>query len=85
MNSLPVTTARLRILHQSFAEQVINGEVTASDFEWQFTWRFSRGELNIHPSLGSALIEDSLLRFLLKADYKLEAGGDYVFTIRAKF
>ncbi len=85
MNSLPVTTAKLRILHQSFGEKVINGEITASEFEWEFTWEFGKGELKIKPSLGSALIEDSLLRFLLKADYKLETGGDYSFTIRAKF
>ena len=25
------------------------------------------------------------LRFLVKADYNLESGGDYMFTIRAKF
>jgi len=85
MSPLPVTTARLRVLHQSFSEKIINGEVSASDFEWQFTWEFGRGQLTVRPSLGSALIQDSLLRFLLKADYKLEAGGDYIFTIRAKF
>jgi len=31
------------------------------------------------------LIQDALLRFLLKTDYQLEAGGDYAFSVRAKF
>lgn len=39
----------------------------------------------MEPSLGRALIQDALLRFLLKADYQLEPGGDYVFTVRASF
>jgi len=39
----------------------------------------------VEPSLGRALIQDALLRYLLKVDYQLEAGGDYVFTVRAKF
>jgi hypothetical protein len=39
----------------------------------------------VEPSLGRALIQDALLRFLLKADYQLEAGGDYAFTVRASF
>ena len=39
----------------------------------------------IPPPLGRALIEDSLLRFLLKKDYELEAGNEYKFTISAKF
>ncbi|MEY4354951.1 MAG: hypothetical protein RLZZ89_19, partial [Cyanobacteriota bacterium] len=26
-----------------------------------------------------------LLRFLVKSDYQLEPGGDYQFTVRAKF
>ena len=36
-------------------------------------------------SLGRALIQDALLRFLLKTHYQLEAGGDYAFNVRAKF
>ena len=39
----------------------------------------------VEPSLGRALIQDALLRFLVKSDYQLEAGGDYVFTVRAAF
>ena len=46
---------------------------------------FVRGELRVEPSLGRALIEDALLRFLVRADYKLEPGGDYNFTVRARF
>ena len=46
---------------------------------------FDRGELSVEPSLGRALIQDALLRFLLRADYELEPGGDYSFTVRASF
>ena len=45
----------------------------------------SQGLLLVNPSLGRALIEDALLRFLLKKDYELEAGNEYKFTISAKF
>ncbi len=85
MSRLPETTAHVRVFRQSFTEQILNGEVSAGEFEWQFTWAFGRGELNIEPSLGRALIKDSLMRFLLKADYHLEPGGDYIFTVKAKF
>ena len=85
MSQLPSTTAHLRVLGQSFSEQCVNGEVTAGGFEWEFTWAFGQGVLNVQPSLGRALIEDSLLRFLVRTDYSLEPGGDYVFTVRAKF
>jgi len=44
-----------------------------------------KGVLFVKPPLGRALIEDSLLRFLLKKDYELEAGNEYKFTISAKF
>ena len=85
MSRLPTTNAHLRIYRQSFAEQCLDGEVSAGGFEWQFTWTFSNGELILQPSLGRALIQDALMRFLLKMDYKLEAGGDYNFTVRARF
>ncbi len=85
MAHLPVTTAHLRVLRQSFSEQMLDGEVSAGEFEWQFTWAFGRGELHVEPSLGRALIEDALLRFLVKADYHLEPGGDYKFIVRARF
>ena len=85
MSRLPTTTAHLRVTRQSFAENCLNGEVSAGDFEWQFTWAFGRGELCVEPSLGRALIQDALMRFLVKTDYNLEPGGDYIFTVRAKF
>tara|TARA_B100000700_G_C14566434_1_gene633579 strand:+ start:217 stop:474 length:258 start_codon:yes stop_codon:yes gene_type:complete len=85
MPNLPVTTAHLRILRQSFSEQLLDGEVSAGGFEWQFTWMFGIGELKVEPSLGRALIQDALMRFLIKSDYHLEAGSDYIFTVRAKF
>ena len=85
MHPLPFTTAHLRVHRQSFSEQCLDGEVAAGEFEWQFKWSFHKGELIVEPSLGRALIQDALLRFLVKADYHLEAGGDYVFTVRAQF
>ena len=57
----------------------------ASQFKWTFTWSFNQGLLLVHPPLGRALIEDALLRFLIKKDYELEAGNEYQFTISAKF
>jgi hypothetical protein len=85
MSRLPTTTAQLRVLHQSFSQRRMEGEVSAGGFEWTFRWAFDRGTLEVEPSLGRALIQDALLRFLIKADYQLEAGGDYVFTVRARF
>jgi hypothetical protein len=83
VSRLPATTAQLRVLRQSFSQRVLEGEVSAGGFQWTFCWAFDRGELNVEPSLGRALIQDALLRFLLQADYQLEAGGDYAFTVRA--
>ena len=85
MSRLPTTTARLRVLHQSFSPALLEGEVSAGGFQWTFRWAFDRGELSVEPSLGRALIQDALLRFLIKADYQLEPGGDYMFTVRAAF
>ncbi|MCU0528312.1 MAG: DUF3146 family protein [Prochlorococcaceae cyanobacterium] len=85
MAPLPATTAQLRVLHQSFSNRLLEGEVTAGGFRWTFCWAFDRGELSVEPSLGRALIQDALLRFLLRADYQLEPGGDYAFTVRARF
>jgi len=81
---LPETTAHVRILSQSWQQGKIEGEVRASQFEWQFQWWFTRGELQVHPSLGRALIREPLGRFLEQCDYQLEPGGDYWFTIRAR-
>jgi hypothetical protein len=85
LSRLPSTTAQLRVLRQSFQPCRLEGEVTAGGFHWTFCWAFDQGELTIEPSLGRALIQDSLLRFLLRADYQLEAGGDYAFIVRAAF
>ncbi len=85
MKPLPLTKAYLRVHSQNFSEQCVIGEVSAGSFEWEFKWAFGKGELTLEPSLGKALIEDALLRFLIKTDYVLEAGGDYIFTVRAKF
>ena len=85
MARLPATTAQLRVLHQCFSQRLLEGEVSAGGFQWTFRWAFDRGELSVEPSLGRALIQDALLRFLLKVDYQLEPGGDYAFTVRAKF
>ncbi len=85
MNRLPVTTAHLRVNRQSFTDQCLDGEVSAGGYEWQFRWAFDKGELIIEPSLGRALIQDALFRFLVKTDYHLEPGSDYLFTIRAEF
>ena len=85
MNNKPKTIAYLRINKQCFNQKKVEGVVKAGDFEWNFIWAFKQGELFVEPPLGRALIKDALERFLVKADYKLESGGDYVFTIRAKF
>ena len=85
MTSLPATTAHLRVMRQSFQDKCLEGDVSAGGFAWQFSWAFDRGELTVEPSLGRALIQDALRRFLVKADYNLEAGGDYTFTVRARF
>ncbi len=81
---LPETIAHVRIIRQSWQQGKIEGEVTANDLEWQFEWCFSRGELSVEPSLGRALIQEPLGRFLEQKDYQLEPGGDYSFTIRAE-
>ena len=79
------TKANIRIFSQSFSKESISGEVSAGEFNWTFNWKFSKGELLVEPPLGRALIQDALMRFLIKADYSLEPGGDYIFTIKAKF
>ena len=85
MLSKPETTANVRIKEYCFSKKQIKGVVEASQFKWNFTWTFNKGLLTVNPPLGRALIEDALLRFLLKKDYKLESGNEYKFTILAKF
>ncbi len=85
MRSKPETIANVSVREYCFSKKHIKGVVEASQFKWTFTWAFNKGVLLINPPLGRALIEDSLLRFLLKKDYKLEAGCEYKFVISAKF
>lgn len=81
---LPETTAHVRILQQSWHQGKILGEVRAGAYEWTFQWHFRQGKLNVHPSLGRALIYEPLGRFLEHSDYQLEPGGDYQFMLRTK-
>tara|TARA_A100001388_G_C28618282_1_gene426308 strand:+ start:457 stop:714 length:258 start_codon:yes stop_codon:yes gene_type:complete len=85
MRSKPETIANVIVKEYCFSKKQIKGIVKASQFKWTFTWSFNKGLLLVHPPLGRALIEDALLRFLLKKDYQLEAGNEYNFTISAKF
>ena len=85
MKPKPETIAHVSVKEYCFSKKELKGVVEASDFRWQFTWSFGKGVLFVKPPLGRALIEDSLLRFLLKKDYELEAGNEYKFTISAKF
>ena len=85
MKSKPETTAFLKVNEYNFAKKELKGIIEASQFSWDFTWAFGKGKLFVEPPLGRALIEDALLRFLLKKDYILESGGNYNFTIYAKF
>lgn len=79
---LPTTIAHVRITRQSWYEGYLEGEVTANDYMWSFQWCFKMGELSITPSLGRALIQEPLGRFLEQSDYQLEPGGDYSFVLR---
>ena len=85
MRPKPETIANVSVKEYSFSKKQIKGVIEASQFKWTFTWSFNKGLLLVNPSLGKALIEDALLRFLLKKDYELEAGNEYSFTISAKF
>ena len=85
MRPKPETIAHVIVKEYCFKKKQINGVVKASQFKWTFTWSFNKGLLTVNPPLGRALIEDALLRFLLKKDYELEAGNEYKFTISAKF
>ena len=85
MRPKPETIANISVREYCFSKKQIKGVVEASQFKWTFTWTFNKGLLLVNPSLGRALIEDALLRFLLKKDYELEAGNEYKLTISAKF
>ena len=85
MRPKPETIANVSVKEYCFYKKQIKGVVEASQFKWNFIWSFNKGLLLVNPPLGRALIEDALLRFLLKKDYELEAGNEYKFTISAKF
>ena len=85
MQTKPETIANVIISEYCFSKKQIKGVVEASQFKWTFTWSFNKGLLKVKPPLGRALIEDALLRFLLKKDYELEAGNSYKLIISAKF
>ncbi len=85
MCSKPETIANVSVREYCFTKKQIQGVVEASQFKWTFIWSFSKGLLIVNPPLGRALIQDALLRFLLKKDYELEVGNEYKFTISAKF
>ena len=85
MRRKPETIANLSVKEYCFSKRQIKGVVKASQFKWTFIWNFNKGFLLVDPPLGRALIEDALLRFLLKKDYELETGNEYKLTILAKF
>ena len=85
MYNKPSTIAYIQIHKQCFNYKKVEGVVRAGDFEWNFIWSFNQGKLFVEPPLGRALIKDALECYLVKTDYKLETGGDYIFTVRAKF
>tara|TARA_B100000900_G_scaffold239669_1_gene203713 strand:+ start:336 stop:593 length:258 start_codon:yes stop_codon:yes gene_type:complete len=85
MISKPETEAYVTVKEYNFAKKEMKGVVKASQFKWDFTWSFGKDQLFVKPPLGRALIQDALLRFLLKKDYELESGNNYIFTISAKF
>lgn len=76
---LPETIAYVRITRQSWQQGQLEGEVMANNYVWQFQWCFKRGELSVSPSLGRALIQEPLGRFLEQRDYQLEPGGRLFF------
>ena len=85
MKFKPETIVYVSIKEYNFNKRELKGLVEASEFQWNFTWSFTKGKLFVNPPLGRALIEDSLLRFLIKKDYELESGSNYKFTVSSKF
>lgn len=82
MNYLPETTVHVRIIKRCWRQGKIEGEVNAGAYKWQFQWCFTQGKLWIQPSLGRALIQEPLSRFLEHNDYQLELGSNYQFLLR---
>ena len=85
MKFKPETTVQVSIKEYNFNTKELKGFVEASEFQWYFIWSFTKGKLSVNPPLGRALIEDALLRFLIKKDYELESGSNYKFTVSSKF
>ena len=85
MGQKPETIANVSVKEYCFSKKQIKGEVEANQFKWTFIWSFNKGLLMLNPPLGRALIENALLKFLLKKDYELEAGNEYKLIISAKF
>ena len=83
MKSKPETTALVSVNEYSFLKQEVKGTVEASQFKWRFTWSFGKGSLHVNPPLGRALIEDALLRFLLKKDYEIAVSARKRTTVGA--
>ena len=74
MSPKPETIANVSVKEYCFSKKQIQGVVEASQFKWTFTYAFNKGLLKVNPPLGRALIENALLKFLLKKDYELESG-----------
>ena len=85
MRQKPETIANVSVKEYCFSKKEIKGIVEASQFKWTFTWSFNKRKWLVNPPLGRALIENALLKFLMKKDYELEAGNEYKFTVSAKF
>ena len=85
MSAKPETVVYLSVQEYCFTKKQMKGLVKASEFKWNFTWLFGKGLLVLDPPLGRALIENAVLKFLLKKDYDLEAGSEYKFIVSSKF
>lgn len=78
------TTAYVKIIKQCWQRGQLEGEVSAASYQWAFKWYFRQGKLSVQPSLGRALIQEPLGRFLERYDYQLEPGSDYQFTLKSR-
>jgi hypothetical protein len=78
------TTAYVRVIKQCWQQGQLEGEVSAASYQWAFKWSFRLGKLSVQPSLGRALIQEPLGRFLERYDYQLEPGGDYHFILKCR-
>jgi len=83
VRKLPQTEVTVRVTSRSLVLGQLEGEVEGGQYLWTFRWSFRPARLEMHPSLGRALIKEPLQRFLEKNDYRLELGESYAFTVRA--